>query len=70
VQRRGGRLHRLVGPRSAVQLDRASLRRLVPDVAERDVYICGPDGFSSTVERAARASGTPRAQVHREAFAL
>ncbi|MEA2400449.1 MAG: hypothetical protein QOK00_852 [Thermoleophilaceae bacterium] len=70
VERRGGRLHRLVGPRSAVQLDRASLRRLVPDVAERDVYICGPDGFSSTVERAARASGTPRAQVHREAFAL
>jgi predicted ferric reductase len=70
VERRGGRLHRLLGPRSAVQLDRASLRRLVPDVAERDVYICGPDGFSSAVERAARASGTPRAQVHREAFAF
>jgi ferredoxin-NADP reductase len=70
VERRGGRLHRLVGPRSAVQLDRASLRQLVPDVAERDVYICGPDGFSSAVERAARASGTPRARVHREAFAF
>jgi ferredoxin-NADP reductase len=42
----------------------------VPDVAERDVYICGPDGFSSAVERAARASGTPPAQVHREAFAF
>lgn len=70
VERRGGRLHRLVGPRSAVQLDRASLRHLVPDVAERDVYICGPDGFSSAVERAARASGTPPAQVHREAFAF
>ncbi len=27
VERRGGRLHRLVGPRSAVQLDRATLRR-------------------------------------------
>jgi ferredoxin-NADP reductase len=70
VERRGGRLHRLVGPRSAVRLDRASLRHLVPDVAERDVYICGPDGFSSAVERAARASGTPPAQVHREAFAF
>lgn len=70
VERRGGRLHRLVGPRSAIQLDRAALRQLVPDVAERDVYICGPDGFSAAVERAARASGTPRAQVHREAFAF
>ncbi|MEA2419008.1 MAG: hypothetical protein QOE60_1214 [Thermoleophilaceae bacterium] len=70
VERRGGRLHRLVGPRSAVQLDRSALRRLVPDVAERDVYICGPDGFSAAVERAARASGTPPARVHREAFAF
>ena len=70
VERRGGQLHRLVGPRSAVQLDPASLRLLVPDVAERDIYICGPEGFSSAVERAARASGTPSAQVHREAFAL
>jgi ferredoxin-NADP reductase len=70
VERRGGRLHRLVGPRSDVRLDSAALRELVPDVAERDLYICGPDGFSAAVERAARVCGTPRALVHREAFAL
>jgi ferredoxin-NADP reductase len=70
VQRRGGRLHRLVGPRSAIQLDAAALGELVPDVAERDVYICGPGGFSTAVEHAARAAGTPRAHVHHEAFAF
>jgi ferredoxin-NADP reductase len=59
-----------VGPRSAISLDRAALRQLVPDVAERDVYVCGPEGFSAGVERAARGAGTPRAQIHREAFAL
>jgi predicted ferric reductase len=70
VEERGGRLHRLVGPRSSVRLDAESLRDLVPDVAERDLYICGPEGFSAAVERAARACGTPRAHVHREAFAF
>jgi len=70
VERRGGRLHRLIGPRSVVQLDEASLRELVPDVAERDVYVCGPEGFSTSVERAARASGTPPDRVHQEAFAF
>jgi ferredoxin-NADP reductase len=70
VQRRGGRLHRLIGPRSAVQLDAVALGELVPDVADRDVYICGPNGFSTAVEHAARESGTPPAQVHREAFAF
>jgi ferredoxin-NADP reductase len=70
VQRRGGRLHRLVGPRSAIQLDAAALGHLVPDVADRDVYICGPEGFSTAVEHAARAAGTPPARVHHEAFAF
>jgi ferredoxin-NADP reductase len=70
VEGRGGRLHRLVGPRSLIQLDEATLRTLVPDVAERDVYVCGPDGFARSVERAARACGTPPQQLHQEAFAL
>ena len=70
VERRGGRLHRLIGPRSHVRLDAATLRVLVPDVADRDVYVCGPEGFSAVVKRAARACGTPPEHVHQEAFAF
>ncbi|WP_291380101.1 ferredoxin reductase family protein [Demequina sp.] len=47
----------------------ATLEDLVPDVAERDVYICGPGPWAATVEKEARAAGVGRDSVHREAFA-
>jgi ferredoxin-NADP reductase len=67
---RDGRLQQLVGPREQVALDAAALRRLVPDVAERDVYVCGPDGFSEAVLHAARSLGIPADRLHREAFSF
>jgi predicted ferric reductase len=47
----------------------ATLASLVPDVAERDVYICGPGRWAATVEQEARAAGVGRDSVHRETFA-
>jgi ferredoxin-NADP reductase len=44
------------------------LRRLVPDLAVRDVYVCGPDRFSADVIRAASRLGAAQEQIHREAF--
>jgi len=46
-----------------------TLTGLVPDVAERDVYICGPVRWAATVEQEARAAGVGQDSVHREAFA-
>lgn len=45
-----------------------ALRSLCPDVAERDVFVCGPAGWSEAVLRAARAAGVPRANLHSERF--
>jgi ferredoxin-NADP reductase/DMSO/TMAO reductase YedYZ heme-binding membrane subunit len=70
VGRRRGRVHELVGPRERVPLDAAALRRLVPDVADRDVYVCGPDGFTALVLDTARAAGVPERRLHHETFAL
>jgi ferredoxin-NADP reductase len=70
VQRRGGRLHELIGPRERVPLDAAALRALVPDVAERDVYLCGPDGFTRSVIAAARRAGVPSSHLHHESFSF
>jgi ferredoxin-NADP reductase len=70
VEGRAGRLHELVGPRSAVAVDAPTLRRLVPDVAGRDVYVCGPQGFTDGVVSALRQCRVPTAHIHREAFAL
>jgi predicted ferric reductase len=69
-RRRGAPLHELVGPRADVALDARALRRLVPDVAERDVYVCGPDGFSAVVSAAARECGVAPERIHHEAFAF
>ncbi len=48
--------------------DLAALRFWVPDLSERDVYICGPDAWAATVQRLAKEVGTPRDQIHVESF--
>jgi predicted ferric reductase len=70
LHRRRGRLHLLVGPRDRVPLDTATLRALVPDVAARDVYLCGPDAFTDVVVAAATGAGVPAQQIHHESFAF
>lgn len=66
---RGGRVHTLTGPRSQVRIEEA-LSRLVPDLAGRDVYVCGPPELSDRVLLAARRAGTPEERLHLETFAL
>ena len=68
VGQRGGLLRELVGPRHQVRIDSRSLRRLVPDIAARDLYVCGPAGFSGQVAAAARRAGVARDRIHSEAF--
>jgi len=70
VDERGGTLHEVVGPRSQAPLDTPALKRLVPDVAERDVYVCGPGGFTRGLIDAVRALGVPDKHIHHEAFAF
>jgi predicted ferric reductase len=67
---RGGRVHELIGPRTEVRVDRDALRGLIPDLAERDVYVCGPDGFADRIVRAARGAGVRGDRIHRESFAF
>jgi predicted ferric reductase len=68
VGRRGGRLHEIIGPRDRVRFDARALRRLVPDLAARDIYICGPEQFSAGIVSAALRLGAAQAQIHHEAF--
>lgn len=70
VATRGGRLHELVGSREDADLGARALRGLIPDLARRELYVCGPDGFSDVVVEAARRAGTPRRRIHRESFAF
>lgn len=46
----------------------AALRSLVPDVAEREVFVCGHDAWMDAALVAARAAGVPDARLHAERF--
>jgi predicted ferric reductase len=69
---RGGRLHLLTGRTGEGNppFEPDSLRALVPDIAERDVYVCGPPAMTSTVLSALRSLKVPHGQVHAERFGL
>ena len=48
--------------------DQTALTRWVPDIADRDVYVCGPEPWAQDVRRAAAAAGLPDDRFHVESF--
>jgi predicted ferric reductase len=44
------------------------LRRLVPDLARRDVYVCGPKGVITAVTAVLRRLHVPGRQIHHDPF--
>jgi predicted ferric reductase len=51
-------------------LTAAHLRELVPDIEDRDVYVCGPPAMTDVAVREARGAGVARRHIHAERFAL
>ncbi|WP_333754440.1 ferredoxin reductase family protein [Streptomyces sp. IBSBF 3352] len=73
VGQRGGRLHLLTGrtgESAAPPFGAQSLHHLVPDVLERDVYVCGPPAMTAAVLAGLRELRVPAHQVHAEKFGL
>jgi predicted ferric reductase len=71
ARRRGFGLFARTGPRGGAHDDPlrgAELRRMVPDLAQREVYLCGPVGMTESVRAELRRSGVPRHRIHIEAF--
>jgi predicted ferric reductase len=70
---RGAQVHYLVGKRGSREmpmdpLEPRSLRRLVPDIQERDIYVCGPTGMMNRVISGLRWLRIPAVQIHYERF--
>ncbi|MFJ1838429.1 ferric reductase-like transmembrane domain-containing protein [Streptomyces sp. NPDC088175] len=65
-------LHYLLGPSDASfnPLAPQTLRGLVPDLARRDVYLCGPHGMTVAATAALVRAGVPQKRIHTESFAL
>jgi predicted ferric reductase len=50
--------------------DPHSLKTLVPDITDRDVYVCGPPAMTAAVVRSLRELQVPAPQIHDERFSL
>ena len=73
-EQRGLIIHRVVGdhttPEGRELLSPNHLRELVPDLPEREVYLCGPNAFIDVLESELRRAGVPHRHLHVERFAL
>jgi predicted ferric reductase len=71
ARRRGARLHVRAGRTAAGSpFTPEALLGGVPDILDRDVFVCGPPGMTAAVLRSLRALGVPRQQIHAERFGL
>ncbi len=46
------------------------LREIIPDISNREIYVCGPPAMSNAVETNVRRAGVPRKYIHSENFAF
>ena len=68
VRHRKGTVHTVVGSRTRSRMTPAALGRLVPDIARRDVFVCGPPGLVEDAVAAARRLGVPPSCIHHEIY--
>ena len=71
IAQRNGRLHIVAGPRIHLTHDpfaASALQALVPDLATRTAFICGPTGMSRAAARGLRDAGVPAAHIHTERY--
>ncbi|MDI6101058.1 ferredoxin reductase family protein [Actinoplanes sp. NEAU-A12] len=72
ARERGARLHLITGRTGGANqpFQPENLRRLVPDITSRDVYVCGPAALTNAILDSLRRLKVPSRQVHAELFRL
>ncbi len=68
VARHGGRVLTLVGRTAALAVGdpfaAPSLRSVIPDIGERQAFVCGPERLVAAARSGLRAAGVPRRHIH------
>lgn len=74
ARKRGITLHFVLGdhrvPENAHLMSASHLKELVPDLASREVYLCGPAVMMRLTKRALRRVGVPTRFIHSDNFAF
>jgi predicted ferric reductase len=70
---RGADVRYLIGARGSPAmptdpLTPSALARMVPDLRQREIYLCGPTSMMEAVRDGLRTSGIPRGHIHFERF--
>jgi len=70
ADRSGGALkvHYMIGSRHQFPINVKTLQRIVPALADSDIYVCGPTGLVDSVVKAAIGAGVPKNRIHHEEF--
>jgi len=70
ADRSGGALkvHYMIGSRHQFPINVKTLQRIVPALADSDIYVCGPTGLVDSVVKAATEAGVPKNRIHHEEF--
>ena len=70
ADRSGGALkvHYMIGSRHQFPINVKTLQRIVPALADSDIYVCGPTGLVESVVKAASEAGVPKNRIHHEEF--
>jgi predicted ferric reductase len=58
----------VLGPAAHGMPELMALRRWIPDIADRDVFLCGPSAWTDAFERLVLAAGVPEERIHTESF--
>ncbi|KQX94596.1 ferredoxin reductase family protein [Streptomyces clavifer] len=67
---KGAELHLVTGGPVPDKLAPRELGRMVPDIADRDVFLCGPPPMMNAVLGTLDDLGVPKQQIHFERFSL
>ena len=74
AEKRGAVIHYVIGdhrdPKNRHLMTDKHLKTLVPDMAQRDVYLCGPVPMMNMVEASIKRMGVPARNIHTDRFAL
>ena len=74
VRSRGGELHLIVGPREWFSardpFTARSLGAMIPGIADRHAFICGPAALESAVIKGLRKAGMTSTNIHLERFGV
>ena len=68
ARERGADLNFVIGP--GCDLSRDTLVRLIPDLADRDAFVCGPPAMVDATRESLLAAGLPARHIFSERFAL